>query len=114
MNTNIDPADLAELMMDRSVCSVQVGAVVADSMGIFGWGWNNSGSDGFGQHAEVSVIKRSNRKRLKGAALWVCSQRLKHGKPVFSRPCEKCQGWIESVGIKTVYWRDADGSWRTL
>lgn len=113
MNTNIDPADLAELMMDRSTCSVQVGAVVVDSHGIFGWGWNHMGS-GFGEHAEVACIKRSNKKRMKGATLWVASQRKKNGKPVFSRPCEKCQGWIESTGIKTVYWRDSDHSWRTL
>ena len=33
---------LAEDILSRSECSVQVGAALVDSKGIFAWGWNFS------------------------------------------------------------------------
>jgi deoxycytidylate deaminase len=99
--------------MQRSICAVQVGAVLVDDYGIFSWGWNSVG-DGFGEHAEVSCLRRANLKRQPGSTLFVASQRRKHGKAITSKPCEKCQGWIEARGIEEVWWRGGDGLWHLL
>jgi len=114
MNTAIPIEDFCLNVMRRSSCAVQVGAAIEDDDGIFGWGWNHMGNDGFGEHAEVNAIKRSNRNRLANAVLYVASQRARNQKAITSKPCPKCQGWIESSGIKYVWWRGGDGLWRPL
>lgn len=114
MNTRCTPEEFCETILRRSVCAVQVGAVLVDSFGIFGWGWNHMGADGFGEHAEVNCLKRSNYHRQSGATLFVASVRRRTQKSVISKPCPKCQGWIESRGLRAVWWRDATGLWRLL
>jgi pyrimidine deaminase RibD-like protein len=114
VNTRIEPDELCEKLLNRSTCSVQVAAVLVDGTGIFGWGWNHMGADGFGEHAEVNALKRSNRSRIRGAALFVASRRQRNGKTITSKPCEKCQGWIEALEVGTVWWRGGDGLWRML
>src|SRR6476620_728972 len=90
MNTKCSPEELCAYILERSSCAVKVGAVIADSHGIFGWGWNHMGSDGFGEHAEVNAIKRSNRDRLPGSTLFVASVRGRSEKPITSKPCDFC------------------------
>lgn len=114
MNTNRTPQQLVLDLLPRSICSVQVAAVLADKRGIFGWGWNSMGPTGYGEHAEVHCLKRSNRDRAKGAELFVASIRGRNGKFVMSKPCEKCQGWIEAYGVRRVWWRSGDGLWYPL
>lgn len=114
MITSVDPRDLTLRVMLRSICAVQVGAVIEDDHGIFGWGWNHAGPTGLGQHAEVDCLKRSNMKRQRGATLYVASQRFRNAKPVTSAPCERCRGWLEARGINRVWWRGGDGIWRAL
>jgi len=69
-------------LMGRSRCHVQVAAVLADRHGIFGWGWNSSGWDGYGLHAEAHALQRANRKRLAQATMWVVARRKRSGNPV--------------------------------
>lgn len=104
-----DPRQLAIDLLPRSICSVQVAAVLADAHGIFAWGWNSVGS-GLGEHAEVAAIRRASKKRLDGATIYVASQRTRTGKPILSRPCEDCAQLIKNWDI-TVKYRDNLGGW---
>lgn len=104
------PRDLAVDLLPRSICSVQVAAVIADNHSIFGWGWNSAGS-GFGEHAEAAAIRRSSRKRMKGASIYVAAIRMRNGKPVLAKPCEDCAIRIIGAGVKHVWYRNADGLW---
>lgn len=103
------PSQLAEDILHRSKCLVQVGAAIADNHGIISWGWNSVGN-GEGLHAEAHAILRANRKRLEGATIYVASKRRKNGKVVTSKPCEDCQRLIDKVGL-TVYWRSPLREW---
>ena len=112
MNTRQNPKELAVALMSRSRCSVQVGCVIADSNGVFAWGWNSSGPDGFGLCAERHAISRANKWRLGYATFYIAASRRKHGRPVIAKPCAKCQAVIDHYGAKRIYWRDHDGTWR--
>jgi deoxycytidylate deaminase len=103
-------ADLAIDILARSPCSVQVGAAIADKHGIFSWGWNSVGPDGFGLHAEAHAISRANRKRLRGALLFVASVRKRNGKVVTSKPCVECQRLIDKWNLR-VMWRENNEDW---
>lgn len=105
----INGEQLASEILARSQCSVQVGAAIADKHGIFSWGWNSVGS-GYGMHAEAHAISRANKKRLKGALLFVASMRRRNGKIVTSKPCAECQKLIDKWGLQ-VAWRDSNGDW---
>ena len=110
MITNMGAKVLALDIMERSTCSVRVGAAIEDKNGrIFSWAWNSPGA-GFGEHAEKAAIRRANRERLEGATIYVCSVRSKHGRPIYSKPCEECQNVIDKWGLKVVY-RSSDGEW---
>lgn len=106
-----DPRQLTLDLLPRSICSVQVAAVIADKRGIFSWGWNSVGS-GFGEHAEVAAIRRANKRRLRGATIYVATQRMRSFGPkmVNSMPCFGCEALIMKRGLNVVY-RDARGIW---
>lgn len=104
-----DPRELTEDLLNRSICSVQVAAVLADHGGIFSWGWNSAGL-GLGLHAEVHAIQRANRERLRGATIYVASQRRRNKKVVLSKPCEDCQRLIDKWDLR-VFYRLANGEW---
>jgi len=106
-----DPRKLAEDLLDRSTCSVQVAAVLADRYGIYSWGFNHVGFDGFGAHAEIEAIRRANKNRLDGSFLYVAGRRRKSGNSVLSKPCELCYPVIRAWGIRTVWFRDSDEQW---
>ena len=107
-----DPKEVAEALLSRSVCSVQVASVLADHFGIFSWGWNSSGADGLGEHAEIHALMRCNRRRLSHATMHVIARRQRNGKAVTARPCEACAHALRFV--KEVVWRDNDGEWKVL
>jgi tRNA(Arg) A34 adenosine deaminase TadA len=107
-----DPREVALAMISRSSCSVQVGSALVDSWGVFSWGHNHSGPDGFGEHAEIHCLKRANKRRLMGATLFVAAQRARNKKIITSRPCELCQKKIPS--FLTVIYRDEHGKWIKL
>lgn len=109
---NCTPNELAVDLLSRSTCLVQVAAVIADSRGIFSWGWNSSDPDGMGLHAEAHAIVRGNRKRFRDATMYVVGRRLKSGNTVLSKPCAECAELIESAGITRVWYREPDGIWR--
>ena len=112
MNTKCSPQQLAVDLLRRSVCTIQCAAVVVDSKGvIFGWGWNSSGADGLGEHAEAATIRRSNKRRLKGASIYVAGRRTRNGKIVSALPCQECRGLIVSSGIANVFYRVPGGFW---
>lgn len=105
-----DPRELTVDLLPRSPCAVQVAAVIADRHGIFSWGWNSSGS-GLGEHAEAAAIRRANRKRLRGATIYVASVRKRNAKMVLSAPCVACMRRIVGARIGAICYRDAEGVW---
>lgn len=105
-----DPRELAETLLNRSTCSVQVAAVIEDSHGIHSWGWNHSGK-GFGQHAEAHAFERANGKRLWLSTIYVAAIRKRNGNPVIAKPCVNCQKLLDKYMI-TVKYRDKDGMWK--
>lgn len=109
MNTNRDPREIVEQLLNRSTCSVQVAAVIADKWSVHSWGWNSSGSTGMGLHAEAHALLRSNRSRLSRSTVYVASQRKRNQKPINSKPCEECQKLLQ--GVKSVIYRDANSTW---
>ena len=111
MITNLDPRELADALCTRSQCSVQVAAVLADRRGVFAWGWNSQGLDGFGEHAEAHAIRRGNPRRYGRAVLTVAAVRAKNGKRICSSPCVKCRQRIVKAGISTVEYRLPNGHW---
>jgi hypothetical protein len=102
---------LAVDLLSRSICAVQVAAVLEDRWGIFSWGWNHSGSDGYGQHAEAHSLSRANRDRLEGSTMWVAARRRKSGNPVCACPCEGCRAILGKV--RDVWYRDKSGQWKS-
>jgi hypothetical protein len=105
-----DPRQLALDLLPRSICSVQVAAVLANPNGsIHAWGWNHMGFDGLGEHAESMVIRRANPKLARHQTLYVAAQRHRNLKVVTARPCEECQKLIHKV--YRVYYRGSDGVW---
>lgn len=110
--TKSHPRQLAIDLSARSVCRVQVAAVVSDAHGILSWGWNNPGEDGLGQHAEAHAIQRANRKRLRGATITVAGFRRRNKKAVQNLPCEACAAMIQRAGIARVEYLDKD-RWQT-
>ncbi len=107
-----DPREIVQSLLKRSDCAVQVAAVLSDKKGVFAWGWNHMGSDGFGEHAEINCLKRANHNRIEGAVLWVASRRKKSKNPVCSKPCAACYPIVKQC-LYVVY-RDKDGVWKKL
>ena len=113
--TWLNAKDLTVNLLERSIASVQVAAVVEDTKGdIFGWGWNSSGPSGLGEHAEAHTIRRVNRSRLKGATIFVAGRRKKSGSYVFALPCEACMKRIRNSGIANVVFLDRGKAWKGL
>lgn len=107
------PQQLAVDILERSICAVQVGAVIADRHGIFAWGWNHEGA-GHGMHAEQHAISRANPGRLRTSTIYVAGKRKRNGKIVNAEPCINCTGRIYTAGIYRVSWRNENGKWIIL
>ena len=114
MNTKADPREIATTLLGRSVCSVQVAAVLRDRWGVFAWGWNTMGPEGLGQHAEAHAIGRANRSRLEGATMFVAASRKRNGRNVTAQPCSACWRLTGAAGIRTVFFRNGEGKWQSL
>lgn len=108
-----DPRKLAVDLLPRSICSVQVAAVIADDSGIFSWGWNSVGS-GLGEHAEAAALRRANRSRLRYSTIYVASQRHRNSKTVLSKPCDDCMKRLIAAGLYLCYYRMANGRWELM
>jgi hypothetical protein len=126
MNTRISRRELAIDLCSRSACYIKMAAVCSDSSGIFAWGWNSSGRDGYGQHAEEHAISRANRKRLKDCVVTIAGLRHRKGgvsgitheryhgyvSYVFACPCkDRCWPLLQAVGVKTIEFIHPDGHW---
>lgn len=105
--SNKIPTDLAIDLLERSICAVQVSAVIVDSYGIFAWGWNHAGN-GYGCHAEAHAISRANPSRLSNASIYVAAKRYRNSKIVLARPCDDCMTHLKGLAI---WWRDKTGAW---
>lgn len=104
-----DPRELAVAILERSICNVKVGAVLADKQGIFAWGWNHMGTSGYGVHAEAHCLSRANKARLRDAVMYVAGARSRNGKAVPAQPCPDCSKKVACVG--KVVWRDSNNEW---
>lgn len=102
-------------LLNRSSCKVKVAAVLSDKRGIFAWGWNSSGQDGNGMHAEEHAFYRANRKRLHGATLTVASIRVGRGAFICSRPCAtRCMKLANKFKIGHIEYITHGGSWQVI
>lgn len=110
MRKPVDVKELASDILARSGCSVQVGAAIEADGHIISWGWNSPGFDGYGLHAEAHAIMRANRKRLRGATIYVASIRRRNLRLVTSKPCAACQKLIDKWDLRVV-WRNNNGEW---
>lgn len=108
-----DPRELAEAILSRSTCKVQVGAVLADRHGTFAWGWNGVGPDGAGIHAEAHCLSRADLNRALGlyATMYIAAYR-KGKRIVSAKPCDVCQGRLLWADVQKVMYRDSAGVWR--
>lgn len=114
MNTNRTPREIAESLLKRSSCKVQMAAVITDWHGVVSWGWNNIGSDGYGQHAEMMAILRANKGRLRNACVTVVGRYHKSRRPVHSYPCPDCVWALRDMGITKVEFVDKNRKWCTI
>lgn len=112
MHKDLTPEDLALDISSRSICNVQMGAVLADKHGIFSWGWNHTSlwappnQRGESIHAEVHAIRRANPKRMRGATIYIAGVRKSSGNTVEANPCPDCFVLIKAVGIKKIVYLD--------
>lgn len=109
-----NPSDLAVDLLNRSVCAVQCASVIFDRYGIFSWGWNSAGSDGLGEHAEASAIRRANRARLAGASIAIAGRRKRNNKIVVAFPCTDCAARLSKVGVRDVWVQSKFGEWQRV
>ena len=109
MNTNLNPQELVVQLLKRSTCSVQVAAVLADKHGVHAWGWNSTGPDGMGLHAEAHCLSRANPARVPASTLYVAARRRKSGRAVLACPCVPCARIVYKCAY--VSWRNKDHSW---
>lgn len=109
VNKNLPYRELCELIAKRSICQIQVGALIYDSHGLVSWGWNHSGHHGFGCHAEHAAITRANRKRLRNSSITVVS--IRRGKFICSFPCPTCFRRIQIAQIKFVECNNHNREW---
>ena len=107
-----DPKEIVLRLLKRSECSVQVAAVLSDARGVYAWGINHAGSDGFGEHAEVHCLKRANHKRVGKSVMWVAARRRRSKSVVTAKPCAAC--WPLVKGCRYVVYRDKMGLWITI
>lgn len=61
------------------------------------------------RHAEIAACLNQPASATGGATLYVVRVR-KDGSLGMSKPCEVCQGAMEFLGIRKVYYSEADGS----
>lgn len=106
-----DPRKLAEDLLDRSICAVQVAAVIADRHGIFSWGINHVGFDGLGQHAEAEAIRRGNVRRLRGSTIYIAARRAR---TICAQPCARCFRMLMGYGIRHHIWSEKNGQWSEM
>lgn len=105
-----DPRELAETLLSRSNCAVQVASVLEDDYGIHSWGWNSSGN-GYGMHAEKHCLMRVNPNRAYESTIYVAARRKRNGHIVTAKPCAECQQLLTKYAIR-VFYRDKDGVWK--
>src|ERR1051325_685737 len=109
------PRKLALDLLSRSICKVQVAAVLSDRDGtIFSFGWNSPPRNHVevkGNHAERMAFSRANRSRLWGATLTVAGRRRKSRNYVLSRPCNKCWPLVLKYDIRRIEYTTPNGEW---
>lgn len=109
MDTNRDPRELCQALLNRSRCAVQVAAVLADDYAVHCWGWNSAGPTGMGQHAEAHCLRRANPGRVGSSTLYVAARRQRNHRVVTAKPCLACQQLIKEC--RKVVYRDGEGRW---
>lgn len=110
MNTNLPVKDIAMNLLKRSQVRVQMAAVLVDSWGVIGWGWNQLD----GLHAEEHCLVRSNPRRISGSTLVLAGRRKQSGNLVYAYPCtdkKRCLQKLLDRGIRVVIYHDKQGIW---
>lgn len=112
MNRNRPPRDLVLDLTERGDHRMfMMAAVIADSRGIFSWGWNHKFEkieDGNSTHAEVHTIRRANRSRLAGATIYVAGKKRNNGEIILAKPCPVCQRRILKTGITRIIYSNPE------
>ena len=103
MNKTKSIRNLTKIIALRSRCRIKVGAVIYDKKNrIISWGWNSSGKDGKGWHAERHAIYRANPKRLKGAFMSIRAFSRNPNNELCSKPCPDCEAAIKRREISHI------------
>ena len=122
MNKSHGPRELAKDILGRSLCLVQMGAVISDNKGrIISWGWNHPYDKGSYEtatiHAEEHAIMRANQGRLlRGKiTITVAGKWGKNGNIACAKPCTgRCMPLAKKYGIDIIEYQEKDGTWTRI
>lgn len=99
-------------LAEFSSCKQQHGALIIKGGSVLSVGINvnknnptfvGEATKNWSVHAEVAAIRALKDENLKNAIIYI-ARINKHGKPMMSKPCEKCAAVIKKAGIsKIVY-----------
>lgn len=112
---------LATIQADKSTCLHKLGAVITKGGRVLSTGYNEiryAKYTGHGTvHAEEMAIMRLLRNNgmgaLSGATIYVM-RHLRSGGTGLARPCSRCMGLIQSVGIKRIHYTTNEGTTETI
>ena len=108
----VHPKDFVVRLLKRSNCRVQVAACLSDTTGIYAWGINHAGPDGFGECAEQHCLKKANYKRIPKSTMWIAGRRKKSKNTVLARPCAACFPLVRSC--RYIIFQKKDRTWETI
>ena len=110
----------------KSTSKFRLGAVLVKSGNSISTGFNNMRKTHplqqkfadrnhytMGLHAEVACAIGVSAKDLEGADLYVV-RLLKNGAVAMAKPCSVCEKFIHDVGIRRVYYSNAEGKMEAL
>lgn len=107
--------NLARLISLRSNYHHQIGAIIVNKKEIIGLGYNKptkthpiSKHPYQTIHAEMDAIIGIDRKKLKGADIYVYRE-FKDGSAALARPCKYCEALLREFGIKTMFYTTDGG-----
>lgn len=99
----------------KSKCHQQHGAIVVKSGRVVGFSCNkrinnpaqfcndlfNEHREYISLHAEVAALRNVSPELAKGSTVYI-GRLLKNGEPGFSRPCSRCEEFLNELGVKRV------------
>lgn len=113
-----DPRELALIVAlranDFKTNPYQMGAVLVDNHGIYGWGWCHRGNEAYRRsvHAEIHALRRSNPARWWRSSIFVAGLRRNSKRLLLSRPCDDCRTALLKAELRSMWYHTPDGEWK--